>query len=246
MNSKVRKGKPSGLETAIFYHEENKLILDAVTDLAIKVVMYKKKHKTKTVLLTGCNAACGTTRTSVNLSIALSGSGFKTLLIDSDISMGSSLKNGLSEYIQGSIDIDKAILRTNLPNLDFVPSGIGKANSALLLSSDRVAEFIGAVKEKYDYIIIDSPSIDVSPVASAMFPNVEGIVLVCSLNKTKKRQIINARNATKPYSGKYYGMVVHSMEKRQYRNYLRRRKWEGAEVKLFHDVERSDAEGNGF
>ena len=201
--SKSKNGRHSGLVTAEFYHEENELVLGAITDLAVKVITYKKKHGTNVVLLTGCNAACGTTRTSVNLAIALSDCGFKTLLIDTDLQAGSNLKNGLSDYIQRDVAIDDVIMETNLSELYFVPNGTRNMKSALLLSSDKVVDFISSVKGRYDYVVIDSPSLDVSADAFAMFANVDGIILVCSLNKTTKRQIINARNATKPYSDKY-------------------------------------------
>lgn len=225
ISKEAKRGRRSGLATAEFYHEENKLVASAVAELAVKVVAYKKKHGTSVVLLTGCNAACGTSRTSVNLAIALSDCGFKTLLINADLQAESNLKNGFSEYIQGDSTIDNVISKTNLSNLYFVPNGTQTEKSALLLSSEKVVNFISSAKESHDYVIIDCPSIDVSPNAFAMFANVDGIILVCSLNKTTKKQIINAKNAIKPYFGKYYGMVVHSMEARRYKRYLQRRKW---------------------
>jgi len=223
--SRVNREKPSGVATAKFYHEDSRLVSDAVTELAVKVVSFKKKFGRKIVLLTGCNASCGTTRTAINLAIALSSSGNKTLLIDTDIRKGSTLYNGLSDYFHKIIGVDDVIRETNIPNMDFAPSGLRSDRSALLLSSDNMTNFMHFARKKYDYVIIDCPSIDVSTDASAMFSNTDGIILICSLDKTTKRQIINARNTIEPYADRYYGMVVHSMEERRYKRHLRRRQW---------------------
>jgi len=58
-----------------------------------------------------------------------------------------------------------------------------------------------------------------------MFMNTDGIVLVCSLNETTKKQIERARNAVDPYADKYYGMVVNSMMEKQYRKLFIRRSY---------------------
>jgi len=207
--------RPAG--TGFFYLEESLLINDAISYLAVKVHSYKKKYGKKAVLFTGCGASNGTTKIAVNLAMALSQSGHKTLLIDADVRKGSVLDNGLCDFLQRGSDFDKVVRPSNLPGLDFVPSGSCEKNSALLLCSGLMADFMGIAASKYDYVIIDCPSVTVSSDAAAMFMNADGIVLVCSLNETTKRQLQSAKNAVEPYSDKYYGLVVNSLEEKKYK-----------------------------
>ena len=209
--------KHSGLSTGDFYTEGNSLMLDAVSELAVKVHAYKKQYDRKAVLFTGCSGAVGTTMIAVNLAISFSRSGSRTLLIDADLRKGSALDNGLCDFFRGKADLGSMIRQTNLSNLDFAPSGARIESPALLLSSDRMAEFISRAAGSYEYVIINSPPVTVYPDAAAMFGVVDGIALVCSLNESTRKQIERAKEAVVPYADKYYGMVVNSMREKQYR-----------------------------
>jgi len=215
--------KHSGLSTGDFYTEGNSLLLDAVSELAVKVNTYKKKHDKKSVLFTGCGGAVGTTMIAVNLAVAFSRSGSRTLLIDADLRKGSALDNGLRDFFRGKTELGGVIRQSNLLNLDFAPSGARIESPALMLCSDRMSEFLKQANNKYEYIIVNSPPVTVFPDAAALFTDVDGIVLVCSLNETTKKQIERAREAVSPYADKYYGMVVNSMIEKQYRKLYTRR-----------------------
>jgi len=215
--------KHSGLSTGDFYTEGNSLLLDAISELAVKIHSYKKKHDKKSVLFTGCGSAVGTTTVAINLAVAFSRSGSRTLLIDADLRKGSALDNGLRDYFRGKTGLGGVIRQSNLLNLDFAPSGARIESPAFLLCSDRMAEFMKQAYNDYEYIIVNSPPVTVFPDAAAMFADVDGIALVCSLNETTKKQIERAREAVAPYADKYYGMVVNSMREKQYRKlYMRR------------------------
>jgi len=215
--------KHSGLSTGDFYTEGNPLIIDAISELAVKVHAYKEKHDKKAVLFTGCGGAVGATMIAVNLAIAFSRSGSKILLIDADLRKGSALDNGLCDFFRGKTEIGSVIRQSNLLNLDFAPSGARIESPALLLCSERMAEFVSRAYGSYEYIIINSPPVTVFPDAAAMFAGADGIALVCSLDETTKKQIERANKAVAPYADKYYGMVVNSMKEKQYRKLHMRR-----------------------
>jgi len=214
--------RQSGLCTADFYSEGNLLVYDAVSDLAVKLHAYKAKHEKKTVLLTSCGASCGTTMIAVNLAIALSRSGRKTLLVDADLRKGSTLEDGLCDYFREKTDLGGVIRPTNLQNLYLAPSGARIEGPALLLCSDRMQEFFWAANSSYEYVIINTPPITVFPDAAALFTNVDGIALVCSLDETTKKQIEMAKDAVAPFADKYYGIVINSMREKQYRKLFAR------------------------
>jgi len=211
--------KPAGSGASEFYIEGNTLIDNAVSSLAVEINAYKKKYGKKTVLLTGCGAANGTTMIAINLAITLSDLG-KTLLVDANLRRGSAMKFGLCDFFQKNTDIEKIIRPSNISGLDFAPSGAPVNNPAMYLCSEKMEEFISLANSKYENVIIDCPPVIASPDAAAMFMVVDGIVLVCSLNKTTKKQIKRAKDAVAPYADKYYGMVVNSMGEEQYKKLI--------------------------
>jgi len=242
---KERDPDPAQSENRGFYLEGNPQVNDAITDLAVKLLAYKDRSGKKAVLLTGCGAESGTTMIAVNLAISLSWSGYKTLLIDADMrtrtkSNDRISEKGLCDYLFGTSDYETIINRTGIDGLHFVPSGDFTGDPALLLCSGQCLEFINLVKSEYDFIIIDCPPITVVPDAEAMFTSVDGIALICALEKTTKRQLHLAKNAVEPYADKYYGIVVNAVDKSQYkklypqRDYYRQKEHNGRPARTIH------------
>ncbi len=115
----------------------------------------------------------GKTTTTVNLAASLAKKGKKILIVDADPQTNATTSLGFSrndyEYniyhvLIGIKHISEVVLSTKLENLDIVPANIGlvgierdfyvsgKANRELLLK-----EALEPIKDKYDYIIVDSP-----------------------------------------------------------------------------------------
>jgi chromosome partitioning protein len=112
--------------------------------------------------------------TAINLAAGLALEGRKVLLIDTDpqtnttrvfihpdieIDLEKSLYNSLIKLAP----LSTIIRKTKYPNLDIVPSHIRLSSADLELAqaldnrSERLKRAIGNLKDKYDYIIIDSP-----------------------------------------------------------------------------------------
>jgi len=205
-----------------FYIEKDRLVNEAVSSLAVKVHAYKSRHGKKSVILTGCAAANGTTMVAINLAVALARSGCSTLLVDADMRTQPEHKiraadSGLCDVIRGAHALDRAARQTNVGGLHFMPSGSYAGDPALLFCSAQAADFIGRAAGEYDFVIIDSPAVTAAPEASALFMSVDGIILVCALDKATKKQLQGAKDIIEPYADKYYGLAVNSVDERQYK-----------------------------
>jgi len=204
-----------------FYIEKNRPFREAVSSLAVRVMEYKTKYGKKCVVLTGCAASNGTTMVAINLAAALAKSGAKTLLIDADMRTQKKHENrmadiGLHDVILGHVGEDGVIKETNLERLHFMPSGNWTPDPALLLCSTEAAALIRRVSSNYDFVLFDSPAVTVVPETSALFMSVDGILLICALDKTTKKQLKSAKTLIEPYSDKYYGIAVNSVDEAQY------------------------------
>ena len=205
-----------------FYAEKRDMVKEAVSNLALKVYGNKIKYGKKSIVLTGCTPSNGTTMIAINLAVALTEPGHKTLLIDADmrtrIKHGNrAADNGLCEVISGQCSEADAIRLTNFPDLHFMPAGNRAKNPVLSLCNNEAADLISRVSDKYDFVIIDCPAVTVVPDASALFINVDGILLVCTLDVTTKKQLRSAKSLIEPYAEKYYGLIVNSVDSREYR-----------------------------
>jgi capsular exopolysaccharide synthesis family protein len=110
----------------------------------------------------------GKTFCSINLGITLAEAGKKTLIIDTDIRSPSVVTDtdqidgkGLSNYLQGEIDSLNAIIYSHdtLNNLQFIPTTVVDGNIHGLLSGAKMKSLLLELKERYDYIILDTPAV---------------------------------------------------------------------------------------
>jgi len=113
----------------------------------------------------------GKTTTCVNLCACLADKGKKVLAVDfdpqSNLSSGfninrSQLKHNIYNVIAGDVDINQIIIKSNTPFLDVLPGSIDLAGAEVEISNAPQRETIlkrslDAIKDNYDYIIIDCP-----------------------------------------------------------------------------------------
>ena len=107
----------------------------------------------------------GKTYISINMASIYAMYGKKTVLVGMDLrkprlyqEFGISNKIGVSSYLAGKASLDDIIQPSGkLPTLDIVTAGPVPPNPAELIASDRCADLFKELKERYDYIIVDTP-----------------------------------------------------------------------------------------
>ncbi len=107
----------------------------------------------------------GKTYISINMASIYAMYGKKTLLVGMDLrkprlyqEFGISNKVGVSTYLAGKASVDEIIQPSGkLPTLDVLTAGPVPPNPAELIASDRCTQLFSELKERYDYIIVDTP-----------------------------------------------------------------------------------------
>ena len=170
----------------------------------------------------------GKSLSSINLAFSLAQLDKKVLLIDCDMrrpSIELKLKiqkvPGLSNYLTGQNDMGEVIQMYRADSeecFDVIAAGINPPNPIELLSSAKMKKAIAAMRNSYDYIIIDLPPVGEVSDAMVAANLVDGILLVvrqdyCNTaalsNAVSQFEFIESRilgvvmNCVNEYSGKY-------------------------------------------
>lgn len=130
--------------------------------------MRQKDKKCEVIIITSFNPGSGKSFLVTNLSISLALKGKRILCIDGDLRRGSasayigSPKIGLSDYLSGRVNKLEEIIYPfpEQKSLDVIPMGTMPPNPTELLFSERLGQLIETCKERYDYIFIDCPPIE--------------------------------------------------------------------------------------
>ena len=168
----------------------------------------------RAVVFTSCSAAEGKSTNSVNMSISLAQTGKKVILIDADLrrpTIHSLLdivnKNGLSRLLGRFCELDDAINKNVVDGLDVIIAGEIPPNPAELLGSERMADTLKKLHEKYDYIIIDTPPIGIISDALVLSKLCAGICFVTRVGNTSHVDIKKALQQVEIANVKVLGFI---------------------------------------
>ena len=126
--------------------------------------MQPSTAKTPVVLVTSSINGEGKSYVATNLAISMTLLGKKVALVGLDIRkpmLASYLdlptSGSLTSYLADSAySIDDIIVSTKITHLDVIPAGIIPPNPSELLQSDRLDELFVELRNRYDYIVVDS------------------------------------------------------------------------------------------
>lgn len=152
----------------------------------------------KKLIITSSVPSEGKSTASVNLAISLAQIGAKILLVDADLRSPTVHKFlqldrsvGLSSYLSNFNEFDEIITTTKY-GFDCVVSGPIPPNPAELFSGDKIKTFFQTVNEKYDYVIVDTPPVNIVSDAALLSKYVDGIILVARNKYTAHPSVAKA------------------------------------------------------
>ena len=138
----------------------------------------------------------GKSTTAVNLSYVLAEKGSKVLLIDGDLRIPSVAKKmgidrtlGLTDILMGKGAQISEFQSELLSNWYILPSGDIPPNPSELLGSSRMESILASLKEKFDYIIIDLPPVNIVSDAVSISSLITGMIVVIREDYTEKKDL---------------------------------------------------------
>lgn len=170
----------------------------------------------------------GKSTTSANLAIVLSQQGKRVLLVDADLRKPTvhytfkvSNIDGLTSVLAREIDLNQAIIKTYVPNLDLLTSGPIPPNPSELLGSTSMELVLKELKEMYDYVILDTPPLLAVSDSQILANKCDGAILVVSSGKTKRDQAMKSKQLLEMATTQLLGVVVNGVNEKQNNYYGR-------------------------
>ena len=176
----------------------------------------------------------GRTLVAANLAASFARTGSPTVLVGTDLRHPDTAMllgaephaEGLVEAVQTAVpEVDPArpwdkgnigqlaghlLHTTSISNLCALPAGRIVADSPELLGSEAFEKFVAALRQRFEYIILDSPALTEVSDALALTTYADGCVFVFTRNRSKKAEVAAAIEALALTPAKVLG-TVHNM-----------------------------------
>lgn len=183
----------------------------------------------------------GKSTTAINLSYVLAENGKRVLLIDADLRIPSiakkmdisgspGLTNLLMDYDTHQMSLVKSEL---LDNWYILPAGDLPPNPSELLGSSRMESILNALSQRYDYIIVDLPPVNLVSDALAISSFISGMIVVVREDYTEKNELKNCFRLLNLSNVNVLGCVLNeskngkgSYSKYRYRKYYKYYKYQ--------------------
>ena len=175
---------------------QNLLYADMIHSL--RLALLGQNNHGGMILVTSAQADAGSSLIAEMLAWSAAKSG-KTLLIDVDYLASDGLsarypqhKTGFSERLDGRSAAPQAVVPL-ADTLDFMPRGELSDSALLLFTSERLPALLTTLRQTYDYLIINAPSLGLAQDALLLAPHVDITLLAINAGEQASR-IRDAQN----------------------------------------------------
>ena len=200
-------------------------IREAYKDLFSNILYLNVDSKCKKIAVTSGISGEGKTTLSTNLAVTLAQNleGKRVLLIDSDMREPSVARafslnpgtHGLSEYLSG-IDED--------PHFDYLPqyrlmvlsSGGHCYNPTKLIGSEKMQRLIKACEKEFDYVIIDTPPVNIVSDAVLLNGIVDGYLISTRVERSDINNLNQCVSKLEKVGAEIFGIALSGVHLKGY------------------------------
>ncbi|MBY0586547.1 polysaccharide biosynthesis tyrosine autokinase, partial [bacterium] len=200
------------------YADPDSLAAEAYRAVRTNLFFSTHGESHKVIQVTSPSTNDGKSTLAANLAVSLAQSGVKVLLVDADlrrpkvhVNFGIDKGTGLSNLIRGTIELPEAIHRSAIENLDLMPAGPRPRNPSELLALPRFKELLATLRDRYDFVIIDSPPILAVTDPGAVAVRADGVLLALQIRRKVRPSAERAVEILHELGANILGVVVNGV-----------------------------------
>jgi capsular exopolysaccharide synthesis family protein len=162
--------------------------------LQSNIKFLNSERSVKSIVITSSAPQEGKSTVAANLAASMAQVGNKVLLVDANLHQpmqhriwNTGNDKGLSNVVAEQLD-PKITIEEVMSNLDLLTSGTITPYPATLLDSQRMRMLMDYWSERYDFVIFDTPSLDLTADAPIMGRIADGVLLVVRPGSVERSQ----------------------------------------------------------
>lgn len=174
----------------------------------------------RTLVVTSALRGEGKSVACLNLAAALTEvPGTNVLVVDADLHnpaleglLGLPRRKGLADLLRGKVALDAVLRQTAMPGVTLMGPGNLPGNPSEILGSERMQAVLDKLRQRFSYVILDTPAASGVSDASRLGAISDGILLVIRLNSTPRHFVQQTINMLESLNGNVLGTLVTGAE----------------------------------
>ena len=160
--------------------------------LRIEFIVQRKTNIA--IAITSTQSGDGKTFISTNMAAQYAMTGHPTVLLDMDIrkpnvhdKLGVEARVGVTNYLIGACELEDIIIHHEALGFDIIPAGTIPPNPGELVRSDKLTNLLQTLRQRYEFIIVDSSPVGLVPDALALIEQTDITLFVIRCMETNKK-----------------------------------------------------------
>jgi capsular exopolysaccharide synthesis family protein len=199
---------------------------EAYRVLRTNILFSRKDENLNSLVVVSAGMGEGKSTTVLNLATVFAQAGQRTLVVDSDLRrptlhklLGLTNNTGLINYLLKQNTLEQVVQQTPVPMLDFLASGKLPGGGMSVLGSEQMRNLISELKQRYDFILFDSPPIMGLSDASVLASEVDLAIQIIQYRRYPQLMNIRAKQMVEKVGGNLIGIVLNNINMAQDESY---------------------------
>ncbi|MGU3497926.1 polysaccharide biosynthesis tyrosine autokinase [Mycobacterium sp. C31M] len=205
-------------QPAISFDTDNSGISEAFRKLRTNLQFLSVDSPPRVIVVTSSMPTEGKSTTAINIALALAEAEQNVVLVDGDLRrpmlhkyLGLVGAVGVSTVLSGQTTLDQALQKTRFPGLTVLTSGAVPPNPSELLGSQSAKHLLAALREQFDYVIVDTTPLLAVTDAAILAACADGVLVMARYGQTRRDQLSHAvgnlRDVDAPLLGSVFTML---------------------------------------
>jgi len=207
-------------------HRPRSITSESIRRIRTSIFFEAAQKGMKVIQVTSPVPEDGKSTVSSNLAASIAIGGKSVVLVDADLrrpqtsqTFKLSDRQGVTQLLNGECEPTEIVYSTPIENLSVVPSGAIPGNPAEALAMSEFSEFIEWLRERYDFVIVDTPPLLVVADPVIVSRVVDGVVFAFRIRRGCRPQTKEAVGMLRANQAPVLGCVVNQVNQRRNSKY---------------------------
>ncbi|MFN7983305.1 MAG: polysaccharide biosynthesis tyrosine autokinase [Vicinamibacterales bacterium] len=199
---------------------------EAFKTVRTNVLFSSAEDGVRSLVVTSASPGEGKSICSANIAVAMAQAGMRVLLVDADMRrprvheiFDLQQEPGLSNLLTGNARASETIQKSPVPGLWLMPAGHIPPNPAELLSSPRFVDFLGALEDHFDWVVLDTPPVLVVTDSVIVGNRATGVAFVVGADQTSRHAARNALDQLTGANVTVIGAILNRADVKRHSHY---------------------------